>query len=206
MKNKNSLYILIIIMSFVFLMPVANFVAKTLTSAQYYGVSVNQVFPSFSGVDGLKKPFSSDDLKGKMHLVFFGNTRCGSVCYPRVVLFKEIDNRIKKQAPWLEGKIEYNFFTIDPSNDTPEKLFQYFDNYVKGGRSVHVMDENFFSNVKTKLGVDFSYIGSGQYRHEDRLYLTNTKGEVLLSYAGVNILEEEIINDLIKVNQLEEQK
>ena len=175
------------------IVPIAHVLSKLATSKPYYGVAVARAFPGFQGLDGLGRALNDKDMLGKVNLVFFGNTRCGSICYPRVLLFKKIDDALNRQ---VGDVLEYNFFTIDPDFDRPEIMHAYFDSFLSNGRSVIVSDSSFFKKLKENLGLDFSYLENGQYQHVDTLFLLNKENEVVFSYSGSELDPQGIAEDL----------
>ncbi len=71
--------------------------------------------------------FGSRDLAGKVYAVDFIYTSCGGPC-PRLTKTME---RIQKRTKNLGTAFQLVTFTVDPENDTPEKLAEY-------GRPYHV--------------------------------------------------------------------
>ena len=79
----------------------------------------------FELIDQNGKLFSSDELKGKLSLVYFGFTGCPDICPTSL-------NKITKVVEILsENKIDIVpvFITIDPSRDTPAILKEYLKHF-----------------------------------------------------------------------------
>ena len=79
----------------------------------------------FELIDQNGEIFSSDELKGKLSLVYFGFTGCPDICPTSL-------NKITKVVEILsENKIDIVpvFITIDPSRDTPAILKEYLRHF-----------------------------------------------------------------------------
>ena len=76
----------------------------------------------FSLVDWDGKRVTSDDLKGKWTLLYFGFTKCPDICPEELTkvsgVLKQLDER--------QQVIQPVFITIDPSRDTTKRLKDYF--------------------------------------------------------------------------------
>ena len=76
---------------------------------------------SLTGIDG--QPFNQQRLKGHWSILFFGFTRCGSMC-PTAMgelakMYRRLDETNTRPKPLIV------MITIDPKRDTLEKLNQY---------------------------------------------------------------------------------
>ncbi|ARD86684.1 photosynthetic protein synthase II [Rickettsia bellii] len=79
----------------------------------------------FELIDQNGKLFNSDELKGKLSLIYFGFTSCPDICPTSL-------NKITKAVEILsENKIDIVpvFITIDPSRDTPAVLKEYLKHF-----------------------------------------------------------------------------
>ncbi|HJD63230.1 MAG TPA: SCO family protein [Rickettsia endosymbiont of Degeeriella rufa] len=80
---------------------------------------------NFELIDQNGEIFSSDELKGKLSLIYFGFTSCPDICPTSL-------NKITKAVEILsENKIDIVpvFITIDPSRDTPAVLKEYLKHF-----------------------------------------------------------------------------
>lgn len=204
MKKLTSPFAIIMlsIVSLLNIIPVAHLIAKTLSSPDYYGVAVNTPLTQFEAIDGLGQSFSSEDFSGRQHIVFFGNTRCGSICYPRIRLFKKINQALELQSSGLKHTlpaIEYNFITIDPDYDQPALMKAYFEKRFSQGRSVIIQQSDQLQKLTASLGAHFSPQAQGQFSHGDYIYLLDDKRQVKLMYGGKQLAPEKIAQDIIKM-------
>lgn len=74
----------------------------------------------FTLAAGDGKPFSSRQLAGKPHAIFFGFTRCGDVCPTTLARLV----KLRRQAA-SDDALDILFVTIDPANDGPKEVGQY---------------------------------------------------------------------------------
>jgi protein SCO1/2 len=81
---------------------------------------------SFSLTDQNGRTATSDSLKGKPTLIYFGYTYCPDVCPTSLLL---MENAIDKLGPDAAKKVNLVFITIDPERDTPELLKGYVENF-----------------------------------------------------------------------------
>ncbi|HZQ01642.1 MAG TPA: SCO family protein [Reyranella sp.] len=80
----------------------------------------------FTLVDQDGHAFSSDNLKGKPTLIYFGYTYCPDVCPTSLLL---METAIEKLGPDAAKKVNLVFITIDPERDTPKLLKDYVGNF-----------------------------------------------------------------------------
>lgn len=95
----------------------------------------------FTLVDQNGQPFSSADLKGKPHAVFFGFTHCPDIC-PTTLL--EMSKHLEAMGEKAKS-LTVLFVTVDPERDTPQQLKTYlsaFDPRIVGlsGSQAQVAD------------------------------------------------------------------
>lgn len=85
---------------------------------------------SLTGIDG--KTFDQNSLKGHWSILFFGFTRCGSMCPTAMGELAKMYRHLVEDN--IEPKPLVVMITIDPKRDTLDKLQQY----------VHVFHPDFF--------------------------------------------------------------
>jgi protein SCO1/2 len=79
---------------------------------------------ALSDQDG--RTVTSDSLKGKPTLIYFGFTYCPDVCPTSLLL---MENAIERLGPEAAKKVNLVFITIDPERDTAELLKGYVGNF-----------------------------------------------------------------------------
>ena len=82
----------------------------------------------FTLTDQNGRTVSSDSLKGKPTLIYFGYTYCPDVCPTSLLL---MENAVEKVGPDADKKVNMVFITIDPERDTPEILKDYLGSFDK---------------------------------------------------------------------------
>jgi cytochrome oxidase Cu insertion factor (SCO1/SenC/PrrC family) len=80
----------------------------------------------FALVDQDGQPFSSDRLKGKPTLIYFGYTYCPDVCPTSLLLMQTAMDKI---GPEAVQKVNLVFITIDPERDTSKLMKDYVGNF-----------------------------------------------------------------------------
>lgn len=81
---------------------------------------------SFTLVDQNGKSFSSERLKGKPTLIYFGYTYCPDVCPTSLLL---METAVEQLGPDAAKKVNLVFITIDPERDTPDLIKGYVSNF-----------------------------------------------------------------------------
>jgi protein SCO1/2 len=70
---------------------------------------------TFTLVDQEGRPFSSEALKGRISLLFFGYTTCPDVCPVTLAKLTAVTNALGKDA----ARTRVVYVTVDPARDTP---------------------------------------------------------------------------------------
>src|SRR6185503_13820027 len=81
--------------------------------------------PAFSLVNERGERYGSEDLKGRIWVADFVFTSCPTVCPKLTKRMAEIQHRARN----LGGAFHLVTFTVDPENDTPERLAAYAQAY-----------------------------------------------------------------------------
>ncbi len=69
------------------------------------------------------KRFSLKDLKGKVVLITYGYTQCPHVCPTITAFLKQVETGLNEKG--YQGKFQIVFITVDPEDDTVERLKRY---------------------------------------------------------------------------------
>lgn len=80
----------------------------------------------FTLTDQDGRTVSSDNLKGKPTLIYFGFTYCPDVCPTSLLL---METAIEKLGPDAAKKVNLVFITVDPERDSPALLKGYVPNF-----------------------------------------------------------------------------
>ena len=81
----------------------------------------------FTLVDEDGKIFSSDSLKGKYRVLYFGYTFCPDACPTDMAVLGKAMRQLDAKDPALSAKIQPLFVSVDPARDTPAVLKQFTD-------------------------------------------------------------------------------
>ena len=80
----------------------------------------------FALVDQNGKTVTSDNLKGKPTLIYFGYAFCPDVCPTSLLL---METAVEKLGPEAAKKVNLVFITVDPERDTPKLMKGYVENF-----------------------------------------------------------------------------
>ena len=80
----------------------------------------------FSLTDQDGRTVTSDSLKGKPTLIYFGYTYCPDVCPTSLLL---METAVEQIGPDAAKKVNLVFITIDPERDTKELIKGYVSNF-----------------------------------------------------------------------------
>ena len=81
---------------------------------------------AFALTDQDGRTVTSDSLKGKPTLIYFGFTYCPDVCPTSLLL---METALEKLGPDAAKKVNLVFITIDPERDTPKLMKGYVENF-----------------------------------------------------------------------------
>lgn len=153
-------------------------IARSLTRALPTLPAMRLPVPAFELVNQRGKPFGSQDLAGKVYVADFIFTTCGGPC-PRLTKAME---RIQKRTKNLGTTLQLVTITVDPENDTPERLAEYTRGYhVNPTRwtfltgSVPDVERTVVKGFKLAMGKEAE--GMGMF-HSERLVLVDGDGNI----------------------------
>jgi len=150
---------------------------------------------TLTGTDG--KAFSSETLKGKPYLVFFGFTHCPEIC--PTTLF-DLTQDLKELGPEA-NKLNVVFISVDPERDTPDLIKLYlssFDERIIGltGKEKEIAEvaRNFKAFYKKTPTGDGGYTVD----HQVTIYMMDALGR----FASATNYQEEQETRLAKIRRL----
>ena len=153
---------------------------------------------TFNNQDG--KPFSSEQMKGKVSVVNFFFTTCTSVC-PRM------NNNLKKAYASLKDNPDVLFlsFTSDPARDSAQRLKRYADSLgVNTAKWVFLTGrkDSLYNAARYSFKIDdpdnFAANDGVDFLHTQFISLVNRKGEVVKIYDGLKPSELKSLNSDIE--------
>lgn len=136
-------------------------------------------------------------LKGKVLVMVMIYTSCKAAC-PRLVADMLA---IRQQIPdKLNGKVQYVLVSIDPENDTPERLKQFAISKDMDGEEWTFLQGNpesvrEFANV---LSVKYKEISPLDFSHSNIISVFSQGGDLLHQQEGLGVNNKETVDAIIK--------
>ena len=83
----------------------------------------------FALTDHRGRPFSSDSLRGKYRIVYFGYSFCPDICPVDLQVISVALRRFEQRDAGRAARVQPVFITTDPERDTPQVLASYVRNF-----------------------------------------------------------------------------
>jgi len=102
------------------------------------------------------------DWKGRWTVAFFGYTNCPDVCPTTLATFKQVSATLRAQG--LADRWRFDFISVDPERDTPERLASYVGYFSKDFVGATGTDEELTALTRA-LGLVYARepTGNGDY-------------------------------------------
>jgi protein SCO1/2 len=102
------------------------------------------------------------DWKGRWTVAFFGYTNCPDVCPTTLATFKDVWTTLR--AAGVADRLRFDFISVDPERDTPEKLSNYVGYFSRDFVAATGTDEELTSLTRA-LGLVYARTptGNGDY-------------------------------------------
>lgn len=130
----------------------------------------------FSLTERSGRTITLDDLKGKTWVASFFFTNCPGVC----LKLNQTIAELQKEFP--DPGIEFVSITVDPDNDTPERLTEYAARF-QADPNHWLFLTGPFNQIKLLAEKSF-HVSAGPAVHSDRLMLVDRFGQVQGSFRG----------------------
>ncbi len=163
--------------------------------------TIYHTIPAFSLIDQDGKPFGDKDLNNKIYVANFFFTSCPTICPKMQTLMKKIQDTddFKKL-----NDFKLVSFTVDPDNDTPEKLKE-FSSLIKAEKN-----RWYFLTGNRDSIYDLAYKGfmvnamedkkaDGGFLHSDIMLLIDKEKRVRGIYEGTSYKDVKRLIDEAKV-------
>jgi protein SCO1/2 len=137
--------------------------------------------PAFTLTNQFQKPYGLADLKGHVWVADFVFTTCPTVCPKLTKRMAEIQHRSRN----LGDAFHLVTFTVDPENDTPERLAAYAEAYHADPNrwafltgTLGEVENTVVKGFKLAMGKDELPAGSGLFAifHGEKLVLIDDQG------------------------------
>lgn len=151
---------------------------------------------SFQNQDG--KTVSLKSLKGQVWVADFIFTNCKTICPPMTSHMAELQKQMEEEN--LQARIVS--FSVDPENDTPEKLKKFAANYPLNFQNWDFLTGYSQEEIEKFALKSFKAIvkkpeDEDQVIHQSSFYLVDQNGKVVKDYDGAkNTPYDEIIADI----------
>ncbi|GGG99058.1 hypothetical protein GCM10011416_16630 [Polaribacter pacificus] len=136
------------------------------------------------------------ELQGKTLVMVMIYTTCKAAC-PRLVA--DMRNIAKEIPEKLTSKVQYVFVSIDPKNDTPQRLKEFAkenymdeENYTFLQGTVDGVRE--FANV---LSVKYKEISPLDFSHSNIITVFNPQGELVHQQEGLGVDNKETVAQIL---------
>jgi len=102
------------------------------------------------------------DWKGRWTIAFFGYTNCPDVCPTTLATFKDVWTTLR--AAGVADRLRFDFVSVDPERDTPDKLSKYVGYFSPDFVAATGTDEE-LTNLTRALGLVYARTptGNGDY-------------------------------------------
>ncbi|AMR12740.1 MULTISPECIES: SCO family protein [Bacillus] len=151
---------------------------------------------SFQNQDG--KAVTLESLKGQVWVADFIFTNCETICPPMTSHMAELQKQMEEEN--LQARIVS--FSVDPENDTPEKLKKFAANYPLSFQNWDFLTGYSQEEIEKFALKSFKSIvkkpeDEDQVIHQSSFYLVDQNGKVVKDYDGArNTPYDEIIADI----------
>ncbi len=154
--------------------------------------------PDFSLTDQTGTKVDRQKLLGKVWVADFIYTGCGGVCPLLTQKMSELNQVVQKSSD--AASIHFVSFSVDPENDTPERLFEYADNFHVDSRHwsfltgpYQEIEKAVVQGFKVAMGKDANF----QVLHGEKFVLVDQKGRIRGYYdanqEGLKSLQKAIL-------------
>jgi protein SCO1/2 len=197
-------------------------VARLVGSGWFWGIAIGLVFllpigralgqhvpaqpalrmelPAFTLTDQRGQPFGSADLKGRVWVADFVFTSCPTVCPKLTKRMQELQHRSRN----LGDAFHLVTFTVDPDNDTPERLATYAASYHADAHrwtfltgKLGDVETTVVKGFKLAMGKDEIPEGSGLFSifHGEKLVLVDDQGLIRGYYDADDAGLDQLLHD-----------
>jgi len=165
----------------------------------YYGIEDGNELLNFSLTDHNGSDVNLSRLKEKVTLVTFGYINCPDICPMTLSILKHTMNELGSE----EDKIQVFFITIDPENDTPQRLKEYttffhpsFLGLTGSSEEIEKIAESLKSHYPDEDGAtEKNHLMS----HTFSIYLLDKEARLFLTYPPSRLNPRAIAKDIRKV-------
>jgi protein SCO1/2 len=157
------------------------------------GTSIYNLTSAWTDQEG--KPVKLNSLRGEPLVVAMGYTSCKDICPMIVADMVAIEDRAKEASP---TKIHFAFFSIDPVNDTPERLKAYSADHGMdlANWTLYRGDDKAVRELAAALGVRYRANASGGFDHSAIISLLDAEGRIAFQKADARVDIDEMVKQI----------
>ncbi|AEW85157.1 SCO1/SenC/PrrC family protein [Flavobacterium columnare] len=138
-----------------------------------------------------------ENLKGKVSVMVMIYTSCKAACPRLVADMRDIESKIPKNKL---TQLNFVLVSIDPENDTPEKLKKFAKENLMNAPHWTFLQGNTntvqeFANV---LAVKYKKISPMDFSHSNIISVFNKNGELIYQQEGLGVNNENTIHKIIE--------
>lgn len=133
-----------------------------------------------------------ENLSEDYQLVCMIFTACPEACPNLIGDMTKIDEALE---PETKDKLKYLLVTIDPDNDTPERLTQFAElhNLDPDQWTLLRGEKDKIRSLSNMLGVEYKQYENGTFGHTNYLTLLNKKGEIIYRLHGIHVDNDDML-------------
>lgn len=138
------------------------------------------------------------DYSGKLILTTMIFTRCDYAC-PNLI--GDLQNIVDDLSPKAKEVTSFVLVTMDPDNDTPEKMSEFASDFDLPSTDWHFLTGNKddIYQYSKLLGIGYKRFENGMYGHSNILSLINESGEIVYQIEGIHANREELVELMNKL-------
>ncbi len=163
--------------------------AQNNTSAGFTDASIFNLQSNWKNQEGHVFHFS--ELAGSVTVVAMVFTSCQSACPQIMGDIKKIESGIDMGT---HKNIRFLLITMDPENDTPERLNEFRkEHQLSNAWTLVCSGDDATMEVANVLGVRIKKLSGGGFDHSNAIFVLNTKGEIVHKQEGLGKEPDETI-------------
>jgi len=140
--------------------------------------------PEFSLIDMDGKPFTRSSFDNRWSFIFFGYSSCPDLCPTTLQAMQQISQRLRNNPV-----LQFVFITIDPDNDTQQRLKEYLQqDKFRGTSFVGVTGKKTDITALTQaIGIHMAQEKAPEAEHIEHsgtIILINPQGELAAVFSG----------------------
>ncbi len=159
--------------------------------------------PEFELVSEKGHPYGTEQLRGRVWVASFIFTSCPAICPALMERMQEVQHRTRNAG----AAVQLVTFTVDPENDTPEKLHAYARRFKASPYrwtfltgDADVLENTVVKGFKLAMGKDDETF---QLFHSERFVLIDGEGRIRGFYEATDEGVEKLAADITLVLNLD---